>query len=175
MLISVLVHTKFEARVAPNSSSGKIELRLDSQTGTLIGTCSVDGSGGASTWATKTCTVSGATGEQDLFLKFTGSGSSLFKFNWWRFEGATDVEARSKLNHQKSTGLTVVQKDANTMILSLQSPEIVYGKSITMSISDLQGRIITTVSSNAHTSGTEAFYVSTEVYPIRHVYDTGVF
>ena len=114
----------------------------DSQTGTLIGTCSVDGSGGA--WTTKTCTVSGATGVQDLFLKFTGSGNSLFKFNWWKFEGATDVGARTKLNNQKSSRLTVSQKDINTLMLSLQSPEIVQGNSITMTISDLKGRIVTT-------------------------------
>lgn len=149
--------TKFEARVAPNSSSGKIELRLGSQSGTLIGTCSVDGSGGA--WTTKTCTVSGATGVQDLFLKFTGSGSSLFKFNWWKFEGATGAGAR-KLNNQKSTRLTVSQKDVSTLMLSLQSANIIQGASITMTISDLQGRIITSVSSNAQKSGSETFSIS---------------
>lgn len=149
---------KFEARVAPNSGSGKIELRLGSQTGTLIGTCSVDGSGGA--WTTKTCTVSGATGVQDLFLKFTGSGNSLFKFNWWRFEAATGVGSSVKLNNQKSSRLTVSQKDAGTMMLSLQSPEIVQGNSITLTISDLQGRIVTNVSSNVKISGTEAFSIN---------------
>lgn len=74
----------FDARVAASTTSGgKIELRLDSPTGTLVGTCIVSGTGGA--WATKSCTVSGATGVHDLYLKFTGSGSSLFKFNWWKF------------------------------------------------------------------------------------------
>jgi hypothetical protein len=153
--------TKFEARVAPNSSSGKIELRLGSQTGTLIGTCSVDGSGGA--WTTKTCTVSGATGVQDLFLKFTGSGNSLFKFNWWKFESATGVEARKNLNSQKTTKLTVVPKDANTMVFSFLSPELTSGKAITMSISDLQGRLITSISSNAQISGTESFSINKKV------------
>ena len=44
----------FDARVASAASGGNIELRLDSQTGTLVGTCSVAGTGGAQTWMTKT-------------------------------------------------------------------------------------------------------------------------
>ena len=75
----------FDARVASASTGGSIELRLDSQTGTLVGTCAVPGTGGAQTWATKSCTVSGATGIHDLYLKFTGGSGDLFKFNWWKF------------------------------------------------------------------------------------------
>ncbi len=80
--------TSFNARVASAASGGSIELHLDSQTGTLIGTCTVSGTGGAQTWTTKTCSISGATGVHDLFFKFTGTGSSnLFNFNWWQFSG----------------------------------------------------------------------------------------
>ena len=82
----------FEARVASAGSGGKIELRLDSPTGTLIGTCDVSETGGWQTWTTKTCTVSGATGVHDLYFKFTGGSSYLFNFNWWKFypeEGGT--------------------------------------------------------------------------------------
>jgi len=76
----------FDARVASTASGGSIELHLDSQTGTLLGTLAVPSTGGAQTWMTKNITVSGATGIHDLFFKFTGgSGASLFNFNWWRF------------------------------------------------------------------------------------------
>jgi arabinoxylan arabinofuranohydrolase len=75
----------FDARVAAASSGGSIELRLDSQTGTLVGTCAIQGTGGAQTWATRSCAVTGATGIHDLFLRFTGGSGDLFKFNWWRF------------------------------------------------------------------------------------------
>jgi arabinoxylan arabinofuranohydrolase len=76
----------FAARVAAAASGGSIEMHLDSLTGTLIGTCAIEGTGGAQTWATKTCDVSGATGTHDLFFKFIGSGTGdLFKFNWWKF------------------------------------------------------------------------------------------
>lgn len=76
----------FDARVSSSASNAKIELRLDSQTGTLLGTCDVSG---ASSWTTKTCAVSGATGKHDLFLRFTGGSGDLFKFNWWKFTGST--------------------------------------------------------------------------------------
>jgi arabinoxylan arabinofuranohydrolase len=101
--------TSFEARVS-SASSGAIELRLDSQTGTLVGTCAVQNTGGLQTWATKSCAVSGATGLHDLYLKFTGGSGALFNFNWWKFvsrdpqpdvrdagvtdAGATDAGAR---------------------------------------------------------------------------------
>jgi hypothetical protein len=75
----------FEARVASGGSGGKIELRLDSQTGKLIGTCDVPSTGGWDKWATQTCTVSDATGKHDLYLKFTGGSGFLFNFNWWKF------------------------------------------------------------------------------------------
>jgi hypothetical protein len=80
--------TSFEARVASATSGGSIEIRLDSLTGTLVGTCPVQGTGGAQTWATKSCTIQNATGVHDLYFKFTGSGTGvLFNFNWWKFSG----------------------------------------------------------------------------------------
>ena len=80
--------TTFEARVASQSSGGSIELRLDSVTGTLLGTCAVAGTGGAQTWKTTSCEVGGVTGVHDLFFKFTGNGTgNLFNFNWWKFSG----------------------------------------------------------------------------------------
>jgi len=76
--------TSFQARVSSAASNAKIELHLDSQTGTLLGTCDVSG---ASSWTTKSCTVTGGSGKHDLFLKFVGGSGDLFKFNWWRFGG----------------------------------------------------------------------------------------
>jgi arabinoxylan arabinofuranohydrolase len=80
--------TSFSARVASAASGGKIELRLGSPTGTIVGTCTVPGTGGWQTWATVTCPVSGATGTQDLYLRFTGGSGSLFNVNWWQFSGS---------------------------------------------------------------------------------------
>jgi arabinoxylan arabinofuranohydrolase len=75
----------FNARVASAASGGNIELRLDSAKGKLVGTVAVTGTGGAQTWTTKSCQVSGASGTHDLFLVFTGGSGDLFNFNWWKF------------------------------------------------------------------------------------------
>lgn len=81
----------FEARVASANSGGNIEIRLDSLTGTLVGTCSVENTGGWQNWTTKSSSVSGATGKHDLYLKFTGGSGYLFNINWWRFTNASNV------------------------------------------------------------------------------------
>jgi hypothetical protein len=75
----------FDARVASATNGGNIEIRRDSPTGTLMGTCTVQGTGGWQTWVTRSCAVSGATGIHDLYLRFTGGSGALFNFNWWRF------------------------------------------------------------------------------------------
>lgn len=78
----------FSARVASaNSRGGKIELRLGSEAGKVVSTCTVPSTGDWQSWRTVECPVSGATGTSDLFLKFTGEGSDyLFNFNWWQFK-----------------------------------------------------------------------------------------
>jgi MYXO-CTERM domain-containing protein len=80
--------TSFDARVSAAGSNAKIELHLDSKTGTSLGTCDVSGT---SAWTTKTCTVTGGSGKHDLFLVFTGGSGDLFKFNWWQFKGPTTM------------------------------------------------------------------------------------
>jgi arabinoxylan arabinofuranohydrolase len=80
--------TSFSARVASGAAGGTIELRVGGVNGALVGTCTVPGTGGWQTWTTATCPVSGAGGTQDLYLRFTGGGGSLFNVNWWQFTGA---------------------------------------------------------------------------------------
>jgi hypothetical protein len=77
--------TSFTARVASATSGGRIEVRLDSTTGPLAGTCTVPGTGGWQTWTTITCTTSAATGTRDLYLRFAGGTGFLFNVNWWQF------------------------------------------------------------------------------------------
>ncbi len=79
--------TSFQARVSSANSGGNIEIRLDSPTGTLVGTCAVKGTGAWQTYADVTCNVTGATGVHDLYLKFTGGSGYLFNFNNWKFNG----------------------------------------------------------------------------------------
>ncbi|MEV6827013.1 glycoside hydrolase family 43 protein [Amycolatopsis sp. NPDC051102] len=75
----------FTARVASAAAGGTIELRLGSASGTVVGRCTVAGTGGWQTWASVSCPVTGATGTQDLVLRFTGGSGYLFNVNWWQF------------------------------------------------------------------------------------------
>lgn len=110
--------TSFEARVASATSGGNIELRLDSPTGKLVGTLVVKGTGGWQTWTTNTCTVSGATGVHDLYLKFTGGSGSLFNINWWKFVTvSTPISAFSKIeaeSYNDQSGIQNVTCDEGT-------------------------------------------------------------
>lgn len=77
----------FIARVA-GTAGGTIELRLDSEFGPIIGTCTVPATGGAQIWATTSCAVNSALtqGVHDLYLRFTGgAGANIFGLNWFQF------------------------------------------------------------------------------------------
>ena len=76
----------FEARVASATNGGNLEIRLDSPTGTLAGTCVVPGTGDWQTWVTKSCSVSGLSGIHDIYLKFIEGSDYLFNINWWKFK-----------------------------------------------------------------------------------------
>ncbi len=91
--------TSFDARVASATQGGNIEIRLDSVTGTLVGTCKVEGTSGWQTWTTKTCSVSNVTGVHDVFFKFTGSGSDyLYNLSWWKFNKASSTPTATPTN-----------------------------------------------------------------------------
>jgi arabinoxylan arabinofuranohydrolase len=78
--------TKFKANVAATTAGGKIEVRLDSPTGPLVGTLNVPSTGGAQNWREVETNISGATGVHRLFLVFSGSGGgNLFNFDSWQF------------------------------------------------------------------------------------------
>jgi hypothetical protein len=79
----------FTARAASGSGGGKIELRTDSRAGKLVGTCTINGTGGWQSWLTKTCDVSDLSGVHDLYLLFTGGTGYLFNLNWWTFKAKT--------------------------------------------------------------------------------------
>ncbi|MGC4814440.1 family 43 glycosylhydrolase [Micromonospora sp. DT228] len=79
--------TSFTARVASGTSGGRIEVRLDSATGPVVGTCTVGGTGGWQAWTSTTCAVNGATGTHDLYLRFAGGSGNLLNINWWQFDG----------------------------------------------------------------------------------------
>lgn len=88
---------KFNASVAKgDDSKAAIGLYLDSADGTQIGQLDVTNTGGEEEYKTLSADVSGATGEHDLYLVFTGeeseNSSTLFKFDYWQFEKEPEPE-----------------------------------------------------------------------------------
>ena len=75
----------FLARVSSAANGGNIELRLDSITGPLVGTCKVPATGDWQVWVDATCSVTGVSGKHDLYLKFTGESGYLLNLNWFQF------------------------------------------------------------------------------------------
>ena len=80
------VAAKFLASLAAAAEGGAIEVRLDSLTGDLIGTLNVKPTGAMDKWETQSSPVGGVKGVHDLYLKFTGSGTPMMNFDWWKFE-----------------------------------------------------------------------------------------
>ncbi|WP_083609731.1 carbohydrate-binding protein [Paenibacillus sp. P3E] len=74
-----------DVRVASNNSGGNVEVRLDSATGTLLGTVLVAGTGGWQSWQTKSAPISTVNGVHTLYLKFTGGAGNLFNVLWFKF------------------------------------------------------------------------------------------
>ncbi|MET7672744.1 family 43 glycosylhydrolase [Micromonospora luteifusca] len=98
--------TSFTARVASATSGGRIEVRLDSASGPVVGTCTVGGTGGWQTWTTTTCAVSAATGTHDLYLRFAGGSGTLLNINWWQFSGSTGGGGTVLTNGDVENGTT---------------------------------------------------------------------
>jgi glucosylceramidase len=122
----------FEARVASYGNGGFIELRLDSQTGTLIGTCEIlPPTGDWQNWTNKACNVnSSATGTHTLYLVFTGGVgdrhiSNLFNLNWFRFYGTptfTTTNWRSSTSSAKgvwNTPITLSSASGSTPVITV--------------------------------------------------------
>jgi arabinoxylan arabinofuranohydrolase len=136
----------FEARVASATSGGGIELRLDTITGPLVGTCAVTGTGSATTWATKSCDITNATGMHDLYLKFTGGSGLLFAFNWWKFtalNNAIGAVGKNQIKHGNEVKVTVIPGKSQTLRLDFSHP--VPKGSVHVSLFTLSGRLVLTV------------------------------
>ncbi|WFE61206.1 RICIN domain-containing protein [Micromonospora sp. WMMD712] len=97
------------ARVASAGSGGTIEARLGSPTGTRVAACTVPVTGGWQTWQTVSCPVTGATGTQDLYLRFVGGSGNLFNLNWWQFTAGTGAGTSYRVTNRNSGQVIDVQ------------------------------------------------------------------
>lgn len=90
--------SSFTARVSSATNGGNIEVRLDSITGPLVGTCPVVGTSDWQIFSDVSCSVSGVTGKHDVYLKFTGESGYLFNLNWFTFSPGSNDGKLGDLN-----------------------------------------------------------------------------
>jgi arabinoxylan arabinofuranohydrolase len=89
----------FAASISSATTGGTVELRLNSRTGTLIGTLPVNYTGGWDNWRTETTSISEATGVNDLFLLFKGAtNTDLFKIDCWKFDPKSETHDLLAIN-----------------------------------------------------------------------------
>jgi arabinoxylan arabinofuranohydrolase len=137
--------TSFAARVASGSSGGKIELHLDSQNGSLIGTCDVKGTGGWDKWETVTGDVTGASGKKDLYLKFTGGNGKLFNFNWWKFDSPSGVQGAFRRESRSGAMVKTIMKNGAVRSLVLEFASDDRNRKLQVRLFDLKGRAAATL------------------------------
>lgn len=82
----------FRVSAASLNANNKVEVRTGSISGALAGTCNLVSTGSWTAYKVNTCNMSGLTGVQDLYLKFTGTDSSS-ALDWWRFVAATSTSS----------------------------------------------------------------------------------
>lgn len=75
----------FETNVASASDGSSIEIRLDSATGTLLGTCTIKNTGDLQKWETISCKTAKTNGVHDVYFVFKGKEGQQFNFDWWKF------------------------------------------------------------------------------------------
>ena len=100
----------FSARVASATTGGRIEVRLDSASGPVVGTCTVGGTGGWQSWTTTTCPVTGATGTRDLVLRFSGGSGNLVNVGWWQFARGSGTATAYRITNRNSGQVVDVQQ-----------------------------------------------------------------
>ena len=88
----------FRGRVASAGSGGTIQVRLDSATGTVIGTCSVPVTGDWQSWTTVTCGLTGASGIHNVYLVYTGGSGALFNMEWFAFLPSIEASSYNNLS-----------------------------------------------------------------------------
>ncbi len=152
---------KFTASVSSDTDGGDIEIYLDSLTGKKIGTCKVSGTGGWQTWKEVSCDISGASGEHDLYFKFTGSSGYLLNMDWWKF-GSDESAATTK--PAVTTTTTAPKKDmtttATSAVTSSDSGDYIFDYSFEDGIGDWEGRF----GASAEGSSKNAFKGSKSLY-----------
>ncbi|MBN2189169.1 MAG: carbohydrate-binding protein, partial [Chitinispirillaceae bacterium] len=132
----------YRAVTSSNACINLDNITIPSIGGSLVGTCAVAGTGGWQTWATRTCTVTGATGIHDLYLMFTGGSGLLFNFNWWKFSPTTGIGTTPETRGMRGNTVKVA---TSAVRIKLDFSETVSSGILSVCLFDLTGRLAATL------------------------------
>jgi len=76
----------FTVKVASAANVGKIELRIDSVNGAVIGSCNIVSTGSWDKWEYKTFKINKVWGVHELYLSFLGESEFLFNIDNFKFK-----------------------------------------------------------------------------------------
>ena len=79
----------FRVRVSAPKEGGSIVLRLNSPTGTIVGTVPVTSTNGWNNYKTISVTLNGIRGIHKLYLCYAGESENLFNLNWFEWTSLT--------------------------------------------------------------------------------------
>lgn len=137
--------TSFKARVSSATTGGTIEIRLDSENGTLLGTCVVSPTGGWDNYVDVTCPITVATGKHDIYFKFSGGVGFLFNFNNWQFSpkdplsvidfNTNQTKAVILYPNPSASGIFTISKEENWKVYSLIGKKVLEGKGAKIDLS----------------------------------------
>lgn len=101
-------------RVASGATtSGTLQYRLDSPTGTVIAATAVNPTGGWQTWQSATSPVTGTvTGVHRVYITFTGSGGDIVNLNWLQFQTGSTGNAYSQKQAEGYNSQSGIQVEA---------------------------------------------------------------
>ena len=143
---------------------GKIEVRLDSITGTLIGSIAVPETGGWQTWETIEATLAPVTGSHSIYFKFVetsgSTGNAMFNLNWFALNMP-----------QPPTGLTAGPASATQVNLAWNAVPGATGYNVKRSTTSggpyttvSSGQTPTSLNNTGLTAGTRYYYVASAQY-----------
>ncbi|MEQ9304744.1 MAG: carbohydrate-binding protein, partial [Marinoscillum sp.] len=93
--IDLTCAASFDVRASSPTNGGNVEVRLGSSTGTLIGTVSVSTTGSWNNWSTFSASINSTSGQQDVYLVFTGGSGYLFNLDWLEFSASSSSRIAS--------------------------------------------------------------------------------
>ncbi len=108
----------FLVRVSLPSGASPVEIRLDSATGALLGTCIIDATGAVGAYRTVGCPVNAglaAGRNRTIVFRFTGANPAM-RFNWFGFWARDTVQEIDKLMKVQSE--TAVNRPSPTTPLA---------------------------------------------------------